>query len=89
MSVNLGDRVKDQISGLQGIVIGVTEWLYGCRRVTISPEVAKDGKPAESFTIDDPQCKLIKANVLNVQRTEKPTPAPAGPRPDAPRGHSV
>jgi hypothetical protein len=32
-TVNLGDKVKDRITGLEGIAIGVTTWLYGCRRV--------------------------------------------------------
>lgn len=86
--VNLGDRVVDKISGLKGIVIGITEWLYGCRRVTISPETAKDGKPAESFTIDDEQADLVKATVLKSSETTAHR-KPAGPRNDAPRGHSV
>jgi len=59
MQVQLGDRVKDKISGLKGIVIGVTEWPYGCRRITVQPEEAKDGRPADAFTVDDPQCDVV------------------------------
>jgi hypothetical protein len=49
---------------VKGIVIGVHEWLYGCQRVTIQPEEAKDGKPAESFCIDEPQCTLLVAKAM-------------------------
>lgn len=62
--IQLGDRVKDTISGISGIVIGKTDWLYGCRRIQIQPEESKDGKPADSFSVDEPQCKLVKAGVI-------------------------
>lgn len=68
--IELGDRVEDKITGLRGIVIAITKWMYGCTRVVIQPEEAKDGKPAESFNIDMPQAKLIKKNV--VQQREEP-----------------
>lgn len=32
MQVNLGDRVKDQVTGFEGIAIARTEWLFGCPR---------------------------------------------------------
>jgi hypothetical protein len=52
--VELGDRVEDKITGLKGIIIGITNWLYGCLRVTVQPEEAKDGKPADTFCVDEP-----------------------------------
>lgn len=36
--VELGDRVKDKISGLKGIAVGISNYLYGCRRISIQPE---------------------------------------------------
>lgn len=36
--MQLGDRVRDSISRLSGVVIGRTEWLYGCVRLTVQPE---------------------------------------------------
>ena len=85
---------------MKGIVIGVTEWLYGCRRLTIQPEEAKDGKPADAFTVDEPQAKIIKVGAIRPMRVvaqeekeaaEKDVPAPThpsrrhGPRKDPPR----
>ena len=66
--IALGDRVKDRISGLAGIVVAKTEWLYGCVRVAVQPEkIGKDGKPLEMQTFDEPQLDLVRAkNVKNV-----------------------
>ena len=78
--INLGDRVKDKISGLTGIVTGVHQWLYGCRRLTVQPESSHEGKPVEAFCIDDPQATLIKTDVV------VPRPKPThGPRQDPKR----
>ena len=59
--INLGDKVRDSISGYEGIVIGITEWLHGCRRIGIKPmKLDKDGKPLEIEWIDEPQCVLVE-----------------------------
>lgn len=85
--IKLGDRVKDRISGLRGIVVGFYTFLYGCERVAIQPEECKDGKPVEGYTCDAAQCELIDRSA--VRGYEPPSPQavrPAGPRADpAPR----
>lgn len=89
MAVNLGDRVKDRISGVQGIAVARTEWLYGCVRICIQQEKAtKDGKPQDTFTVDEPQCEVLKAAAVGNRPTwrEESVLLPrraAGPRPDA------
>jgi hypothetical protein len=62
--INLGDRVRDIITNLEGIAIARTEWMYGCRRVTVQPQEAKDGKPADSFTVDEPQLDLLEVGAF-------------------------
>jgi len=59
-----GDRVQDKITGLKGIVVGITTWLYGCRRLSIQPETLQDGKPAEMYIVDEPQLTLLKKGVI-------------------------
>lgn len=89
--IELGDRVKDRISGLQGIVMGITNWLYGCRRLSIQPEESKDGKPADFFAIDEPQALLVQRRavvppgmaVAGTQDADKPRKH--GPRQDPSR----
>ncbi len=51
-NIKLGDKVKDRISGFQGTVIAITDWLNGCRRLTVAPNELKDGKRIESDTFD-------------------------------------
>lgn len=84
MAANLDDRVKDKISGLSGIVTGVTDFLYGCRRIGVTPEENNEGKPAEPFWIDDAQAKVVKKHVI-APFVQAVAPSPAGPRPDARR----
>jgi hypothetical protein len=73
--IELGDRVKDKISGLKGIAVAITQWLYGCRRVTIQPEELKDGKPVDNFTADEPQLDVVKKGVLGLNVMAKVSPA--------------
>ena len=58
--IHLGDVVKDTISGFVGVAVAITDWLNGCRRVTISPKAMKDGKPVENHTFDVEQLVMVK-----------------------------
>ena len=77
MTINLGDVVKDTLTGLKGTVIGRTEWLYGCVRVIIQPTGVKDGKTADVTTVDEPQCVVIK------KAKSATVPPRHGPKPEA------
>lgn len=65
--IGLGDRAKDPITGLQGIVVCVTTWLHGCIRIGIQAEEVKDGKPTDAVYFDQSQLVLVKANVHQPQ----------------------
>ena len=59
--IELGDRVKDQISGFEGVVVARTDWLYQCRRFAVASEKPdKDGKPLEGQWFDGPQLSVLK-----------------------------
>lgn len=59
--INLGDKVKDSVTGFKGIAVARTNWLHGCDRITIQPEgVDKDGKLFETFSFDEPQLIILK-----------------------------
>lgn len=52
--IKLGDRVKDSISGYEGVVIGKAEYLYGCVQILVQPEsLQENGKPAASRWMDE------------------------------------
>ena len=62
-----GDLVKDKISGLEGIVTGITIYLYGCRRLIVQvrgEQGRNEGAPTKSFYIDEPQAELLQAGVI-------------------------
>jgi hypothetical protein len=50
-SIELGWRVKDTITGFEGIAIAIAAavFLNGCERIAIQPEGLKDGKLLEYF----------------------------------------
>lgn len=76
----LGDRAKDRISGMTGIVVGTSEFLYGCRQVCLRPEEVKDGKPVEGTWFDDQQTIVIEAGVVSRTSDESSLAAnPGGP----------
>ncbi len=59
--VELGDIVKDKVTGFKGVVVGVTNWLYGCARAIVQPEgVNKDGKTYDNQSFDVPQLEVVK-----------------------------
>lgn len=61
--IELGDRVKDPITGYQGIVIVVATWLHGCIRIGVQAEKMKDGKPVEDRHFDQSQLVIVKKHI--------------------------
>jgi hypothetical protein len=78
--IKLGDEARDTISGFKGQVIAITEWLYGCRRISIQPRELKDHKPVESYTFDEAQVELVAP--LTPPATTRTN---GGPRPEPTR----
>ncbi len=35
MPIELGDKVRDTVTGFTGIAIGRAKWLYGCDRIVV------------------------------------------------------
>lgn len=63
--VELGDRVKDRITGFSGIAVARVEWLYGCERFAVQPEtLAKDGKYQDNQYFDAPQLAVVAKQVV-------------------------
>ena len=51
--IELGQRVKDTITGFEGITTGHTKWLTGCDTFgVLSTELGDDGKPCETQWFD-------------------------------------
>lgn len=84
--IELGDVARDTITGFVGVVIGHTQWIHGCVRLTIQPQELKDGNPIEPRTFGEPQLALVSKKAV-----PKGNPKTGGPlstplrRPDVKR----
>lgn len=59
--IELGDEVRDLVTGFKGIAVGRTTWLYGCDRISVQPKgVNKEGKTYDNQGFDEPQLEIVK-----------------------------
>lgn len=77
MSIKLGDKIRDKVSGFEGLCVGITTCLHGCNRLTIQPQGLHEGKPVDAFCFDEPQCELVEAKSYVVPKSDKPGGPPA------------
>lgn len=63
--IELGIRVKDVVTGFEGVVIGRTEWLTGCRTYGLQGEM-RDGEVPEARWIDEVRLDLISDSTLRL-----------------------
>lgn len=55
----IGDRVEDQITGFEGVIVSRTQWLSNCNTYSVQSTARKDGIPLERQHFDEPQLELI------------------------------
>lgn len=76
--INMGDRVRDRITGFTGVVTGLAHYITGCTQLLIAPP-ARDGAHVEGHWYDIDRCEVTEAGVvdLGVQTATGPDlPAP-------------
>jgi len=81
MTLKMGNIVRDTITGFQGIMIGRTDWLYGCSRIGIEPtDLDKDGKPRDPAWFDEQRIVTVEDRSPPVSPESRATTG--GPRDD-------
>ncbi len=75
MKVTLGDRVRDKITGFEGIAVVRAEYLYGCERIAIQSSTLKDGSPIDVQYFDEDGLEVV-----NGKEVKGSPPGPSGPR---------
>lgn len=74
--IKLGDKVKDVITGLEGVVIGRTEWLHGCTTYGIKPQELKDGKTLDAEWMDEGRLEVVTDDVKTHTENHKENGGP-------------
>jgi hypothetical protein len=84
MTIELGSKVKDKVTGFTGIAIGETKWLHGCLRYTVQPQDRdKDGKIKDCSAFDEPQLIVLEGPAkTKVQATPMAERRSGGPAPE-------
>lgn len=77
--IKLGDKARDTITGYTGIVVADTTWLNGCRRLTLQAGELKDGKPIDSYCVDEGQLEKVE-DAMAVREGKRGGPAPSPQR---------
>jgi len=89
--IKLGDKVRDEVTGIEGIATSRTEWLNGCVRFGVDFRGGTKESPATCReTFDEEQLTVVKASAVSVERIRADRPMPelrraGGGRPDAVR----
>lgn len=80
--IELGDKVKDPVTGFIGIAVAKTTWLHGCNRISVQPQdLNKDGAPRDAQVFDEMQLTIIKKAVIKSTNAYS-EPKTGGPRDD-------
>ena len=58
----LGHRVRDRVTGFEGIITGIATYLTGCEQACIAGE-SHDGKAGESMWVDTPRLTVLSPGV--------------------------
>lgn len=77
--IQLGDKVRDQVTGVTGIAVCKAEWLSGCLRWSVQQPATKDGKIPDLVSFDAEQLEVVKAGAVvpQVRNTGGPMPTPS------------
>lgn len=64
--IEMGDKVRDNITGFIGVVIGKTQYITGCNQVLVQPPIKQeDGSFVEGRWIDEERLEVVeKAKAL-------------------------
>ncbi len=62
--INLGDKVRDRVTGFTGIVTSRTVFLNGCVQYGIKSDKLVNGKPVDAEWVDEAQIQMIKKGAV-------------------------
>lgn len=60
----LGDKVKDEITGFEGIVTGACHYISGCDQYLLQPKVKEDGTKVDGCWFDVDRLVVLEEQVF-------------------------
>ena len=79
-NIELGQLVKDKITGYAGIVTGLCEYISGCNQALIVPRVGKDGKRDQGEWFDVQRLAVTSKTILRLNNNSTPGPDREAPK---------
>ena len=73
--IELGMMVREEITGFSGMVVGRSEWLWGCVTIGVLSGELKDGKPVPEQWFDEGRIVEIE----EAEQREPPEEITGGP----------
>lgn len=75
-----GDRLKDKVTGLEGIVMVIAKYATGCLHYGIQTSQMKDGEPIDWIWLDESRFELMEKRAVVFNIEQRPSgPSPVGP----------
>ena len=81
MKFELGEILKDKITGFQGVALGRTEYFTECNHYGLQSQVLKGGEPVGWQWFDETRLVCVEGAEKILKEPRTPT---SGPEPNAP-----
>lgn len=66
---NLGDEVRDKVTGFTGVIMCRCQWLYACNVYGVkSRQLKEDGTPRDMVHLDEPALELVEEKKVEGKR---------------------
>lgn len=67
----LGTRVRETITGFEGVATACIQYLWGCIQIQVTPGALHEGKPVEEQWFDIDRLEAAKAPAKKAGKTRK------------------
>lgn len=79
--MNNGDRVKDKITGFEGIVTARCVYITGCNQLLVQPQSAGGTEMPKANWIDEDRCEMVTLQAVNPETVSANNPGFGEPAP--------
>lgn len=69
--LEMGRRVKSEVTGFTGTIISRSECLYGCNRYYVQPQASAEGALIEGAWIDEMELEYVDDTTLAKKKKPK------------------